>query len=238
MEQSDWRLTPHWTVGLAGQEYPSVTIDGHNSFDDRRFTVTISYDLTETGVKIMGISVLAPSHHLRTLYYSEAPDALSSNLLRNLPIDPIRALILESLNANPSLLTGTTILGKLIEDGHGTATDEERARFTAAQEAVEAAVAEATDLLRGARPSRGRGASNDDWWGNLATAYIDYHARFGKTCVRELAAELDVIPQTVSEWVRRARTLGWLSAAPAPGQAGGRPGNMLIDWLEKREERK
>jgi hypothetical protein len=66
--------------------------------------------------------------------------------------------------------------------------------------------------------------------------YLNFHAQHGQKCVKAMAEHLDATPQQVSEWVRRARKLGWLTKAPVPGQAGGRAGLRLMEWLEEQEE--
>jgi hypothetical protein len=231
--ESRWSLRHHWTVFDPGTKYASVIVSGEDEYSEEHFTVAVFYDLTETGVALRGVSVLPPDHHLRTLLPHKPAESLSSDLLRRLPIDPIRASILEKLQADPSLLTPVSLVGKLVKEGHGTATDDELAYFEAAQRAAQAAVAASTDPLKGARPKRGRGAVNDDWYATLSVLYLGSHAKHGQRCVIELANQLGTTPQRVSDWVRRARKLGWLSEAPAPGQAGGSSGLRLQQWLEE-----
>jgi hypothetical protein len=235
--KSRWEVKGHWPLGAAEQRYASVIIEGEDSYSGQHFAVVVQYDLNERGIVLKGVSVLPPDHHLRQLARHEPADALTVSLLRMLPLDPIRASILESLAADSSLLTPVSLWGRLVEEGGGTATDQERAHFGAARRSVEAAVADAADPFRGARPERGRGAVNDDWYARIAMSYLHYHAQFGQKCVSAMAERLGETPQRVSEWVRRARKLGWLTEAPAPGQAGGRAGLRLMKWLEEQEEK-
>jgi hypothetical protein len=234
--ESRWKIKKYWPVVGDEQRYPSVTIEGEDPYSGEHFAVVVQYDVNERGVVLKGVSVLRRDDHLRHIVDHQPADALTTALLRMLPLDSIRASILESLDADSSLLTPVSLWGRLVEETRGTTTEEELEYFRAARRATQAAVDGTTDPLRGARPNRGRGAVNDDWYARIAQIYLDSHARHGQKCVKAMAEHLDATPQQVSEWVRRARKLGWLTEAPEPGRAGGGAGLRLMEWQEQEEE--
>lgn len=218
--ESRWTLTKKWPLSIEEERYASVEIEGEDPITDEHFTVKVWYDLDERGVVFKRISA----------------DEITASLVRILPFDAIRASIMESLIARPDLLTPISLLGKIMEESGGTMSEQELAQFAAARKSVEAAVHSATEALKGARPRRGRGAMNDDFYPQIANLYLDFHARHGQKCVAAMAEHLDSTPQRVSEWVRRARDQGWLTKAPRQGLAGGTAGLRLMEWNDKHQE--
>ena len=215
--ESRWNLKKHWIMNPGGLPvYPAVTFEGEDEINGERFDVTIHFDFNESGIIIKGIRA----------------DSLSATLARVIPFDEIRGSILESLIADPTLASGPALLGRLIDETGGTATGDEIEFMRAARVSVETAFGSVTTD----RPKRGRGVNNDDWNARIATLYLDLHRRYGQKCVRPLAEHLNSTPQQASQWVRRCRDEGWLTEAPAQGQAGGKPGPRLIAWLDEQEE--
>jgi hypothetical protein len=215
--ESRWNLKKRWIM-MPGKLplYPAVRIEGEDTFTGEQFDVTFHFNFDESGVAIKGIRA----------------DSISATLARQIPFDAIRSSILDSLIDDPTLATGPALLGRLIEETGGTATEEELAYFRAARESADSAV----EIVKGGHPKRGRSADNDEWNAHIATTYLDLHGRFGQKCVKAMAELLDTTPQKVSEWVRRSRQEGWLTPAPGQGKAGGNPGWRLIQHRQEQEK--
>ena len=200
----------HWVVVPAPTEpYPAVIVE------DGDLRMTVHYDLDERGVVVKRIS----------------GDDITADALRKLRIGKLRAKIHESLVEHPEHLLGLALLGKLIEEGGGTATPEELEVMRAARRAADDAVRQ----LKTGHPNRGRAPTNQDWYRRVAQAYLGFYQEHGQRAVKELAEDLDASPNKVSWWVRRAREEGWLTKGHQ-GRAGASPGPRLVKWQKEQEE--
>lgn len=152
-------------------------------------------------------------------------------MLRTVRIGEIRKVIHKSLLHNPEHLSGLALFGKLVEEGNASASDAELKAMRAARDSAHRAV----EYLKTNHPQRGRGATNQDWYGHVARVYLDFYAEHGQRAVQAMAQYLDAAPNTVYWWIRRAREEGWLTKGQQ-GRAGASPGTRLIKWLEEQEE--
>lgn len=177
--------------------------------------VKVHYDLGDQGVLIKRIE----------------GDDLTATVLRTVRIGEIRKAIHKSLLQNPEHLLGLALLGKLVEEGHASASDEELKVMRAARDSSYRAV----EYLKTNRPQRGRAAKNQDWYGHVARVYLDFYPEHGQRTAGAMAEYLDAEPNTVYWWIRRAREEGWLTKGQQ-GRAGANPGPRLIQWLEEQEK--
>lgn len=105
--------------------------------------------------------------------------------------------------------------------------------------------ARASGRLSKAKPHRGRGVEiPQEFYRDIALMYLKHYAEFGNRVIKKMTESLHAISSfenvpdnTVRHWVWRARKQGWLTKGEQ-GKAGGRPGPLLVEWLEssRRDE--
>jgi hypothetical protein len=149
-------------------------------------------------------------------------DSVTVGTLQDLKLGTLRDELVKWIRIGPQLLENPDIIF----------TDQLDDSIIASRDEVNRISKE----LKARRPARGRGAENPTWYRKVAEMYLatlDAHGPRG--VIQSMAVELDAKPNTVSQWVRKARLAGWLTEAPEQGRAGGRPGLKLKEWREEHE---
>ena len=162
---------------------------------------------------------------------------ITTGLLRRIPLGAIREQLWRGLRQHPQLLDWET---------GGFVPDEQNPFLLRAvsAEAQEAARRRTTRLVAGLKrrsPRRGRGARSDDFYRDLAEAYLRLLAEHPRTPIQTLTEELrksrrheQLSRNTVAAWIRKARQQGWLSAS-SRGKAGADPGPRLLSERTETE---
>jgi hypothetical protein len=162
---------------------------------------------------------------------------ITTGLLRRIPLGAIREQIWRGLRQNPQLLEWET---------SGFVPDEQNPFLLkpVSAEEQEAARRRTTRLVAGLKrrsPRRGRGARSDDFYRDLAEAYLRVLAEHPRNPIEALTEELrnsrrheQLSRNTVAAWIRKARQQGWLTAS-SRGKAGADPGPRLLSERKETE---
>jgi hypothetical protein len=167
---------------------------------------------------------------IRSLALQIETGDLTTGLLRRIPLGAIREQLWRGLRQHPQLLEWET--GGFVPD----AQNPFLLRPVSAEE-QEAARRRTTGLVAGLKrraPRRGRGARSDDFYRDLAEAYLRVLAAHPRNPIQALTEELrksrrheQLSRNTVAAWIRKARQQGWLSPS-SRGKAGADPGPRLL----------
>ena len=206
-----------------------VEFEAESSAEDarhkRRVRVTVHYTLRGGRIVIKRVTAGRDG---------EGTAELTSNLFRGLRLGEIRNTIHQEVTKNPGLLDPDVTAAQLVIVAGGTPPSEEIEGLNAA---LRAARIDAVHLET-MKPNRGRGADNQELYGDVARLYLDLLKEHGQHTVKALAEYYGRPRNTVYWWVRKAREEGWLSPSLGQGRAGGSPGWRLLQWLEEKEEEK
>lgn len=159
-------------------------------------------------------------------------DSVTVGMLQKMKLGKLRERIYNAIRRDPSLLDIRAKLLDMIEAGHGTMSKREQEVMTRARNEVQ----QIARNLRSSAPARGRGAENREWHRMIAEMYLAMLDAYGpRGVIQAMARELDAKPNTVSQWVRKARLDDWITDAPGQGRAGGEAGPKLEEWRTEHE---
>jgi len=176
--------------------------------------------------------------------------------MRALKLGELRRRIADDLRRNPAPLTTAADLSDIkrrsVDSPEsltateqawllwiGRATDLDLDLDEASNQAIAQAHRKAKSVWTQS-PNRGRGARSDDFYREVARAYLSLLRESPNRVIARLTLllqELQGDPQltraTVSTWVRRAREESWLTGS-SQGKAGGGEGPKLVEWLREQ----
>ena len=166
---------------------------------------------------------------------------ITTGLLRRIPLGAIREQIWRGLRQHPQLLEWET--SGFVPDAQNPFLFK-----PVSAEEQEAARRRTTRLVSGLKrrsPRRGRGSRSDDFYRDLAEAYLRVLAEHPRSPIQALTEELrksrrheHVSRNTVAAWIRKTRQQGWLTpAAMAKPEPTPAPGCSQREWRPDEQTR-
>lgn len=181
-------------------------------------------------------TLIDDDYTIRFTYVEVSGDAITSGTLQDVQLGKLRRTIAKAFRHNPQLMDWEALIISHHDADNPFTVQAPEEQLERMRE-VEAEVKRISKDIKGHPPGMGRGVRSPDHYRRIAQMYLEMYELHGERgTVKAMVEELGENPNTVSGWIRRARSDDWLGPARDNNRAGGKAGERLNQWRKEHEE--